>query len=229
MSTEVIINPFDDIVPREISKSNEPKIVAKPILNRKLSKPSQLSFVEEEDISLIPIKNTVKLETIVPKIQPEVVNKKENPIKNQLSTVKTDNSESEDEDFDEKMRNKVLKQKRALESENPDVLVQNFEIGKYKITTDNSKTIISLQKDPEQEFQDLKGKLLLELKKRPTGSNSLKIQQDVKNEETFLSPLELRRYKFFQKKVKSKGREGEILGKLNSFLTKVQTAAEDKA
>ena len=116
----------------------------------------------------------------------------------------------------------LKRKKRVLASETLAASVPEMDLGKYKIVQEDNKIKVQTRKPPEEEFEDLKSQLFLELKKRPRGSNNPQVNQEIRDEETFLSPLELRRYKYYQNSVKTKGRERQTLGKLNAFVDKLR-------
>lgn len=224
LSCEIAENPFEDIIPREISKPN-------PQLSIPAQKPQLKSKVlisyDEEDLPTAPkakilsshdVLNDPYLSTQTAKPEEPARKKLKKNFLSQKNPSKNSPISDDDEEFDLKMKKKVLAQ-REIFIEQP--LEPPVKVGSYEIRFDKNKTIISKAQNPETEFQELK-KNLLKLKTSPLGSNNPSVHQEQKDLETFLSPLQRQKYNFHQYNKKTKGREHETLTKLEGFISKVQ-------
>jgi len=183
----------------------------------------KLSFAEEEEeeevFSGIQSSHDLLTDPSFSKdqFQPKVL--QENPQKEEKTSLE---SHSDEEDFDTKMRNSVLQKKKNLDSSLLEMDPTRF--GKFTIVQEDQLT--RAVKDPEEEFQQLKNQLLI--KRNPTGTNNPYIQEEIKQEETLLSPLELRRFKYNQHRKKTKGREAQTLQKLDSFIQNLKSNQTQK-
>lgn len=221
LSTEVIINPFDDIIPREKSLTRS-EVCIVPQAKIKVGK-AIISYDEdsEEDVHLEKriLSSHDALED--PGLS-KSTDQEYNPIRKTLKREKKKSDSEGDEDFDLKMKKKVLEQRETFKETGP------IQIGNYKVQFKPGQTIISTQIDPEAEFDMLKQNLQLKLKRNPLGTNNEKVKKEAKDEETFLSPLQKLRYNYYQYNKKTKGREQETLEKLDKFLGKIQPDNEKK-
>lgn len=236
LAAEVLENPFEDIVPREI-KFKQTVAAPAATLNVK-SKPKVLiSYEDEEDEDEEVVKATpVKISSSHDVLDDRTLSKDTSAANEPGSgsgKVEVDkkveksrgleSGSSEDEDFDLKMKKKVLAQ-REIFIEQPSS--QTLKIGKYNVEISKNQTIIS--KIPaEAEFSEIK-KNYLRLKANPLGSNNPSVLQEEQEMKTFLTPLQKQQFHFHSYKKKTKGREIETLNKLEEFIGKIQNLSEDK-
>lgn len=231
LSAEVVENPFEDIIPREIKQK---KPVASSITenSQKKSKilisyddedtplPSKSKIQSSHDILNDPLLSKEQIQHPIPEPQHKNPKKKDSLSKN---LPKSSPSSEEDEEFDLKMKKKVLAQ-REIFIEKPENLP--VSIGNYQVRFNKDQTILSKAPNPETEFLQIK-KNLLKLKSSPLGSNNPIIEQEKKDIQTFLSPLEKLKYNFHQYNKKTGGREQETLSKLEGFISKIKENKEE--
>jgi peptidyl-prolyl cis-trans isomerase SDCCAG10 len=227
MSAEIIVNPFDDIVPRERKKTVE--IKAQGEMQKNKVHRTLISYDDEEEEGEIgKIKSSHDMlddERLGKEVEKEPeIEKNYQKLKSEVKKGKRHSSGS-DEDFDMKMKKKILAQREiTVEETNKAPL----KIGNYTVTFDQGKSVLTKETDPNEEFKNLKSNLLM-LKKKPMGSNNLSMKAEEKQEETFLSPLQKLKYNFYQYNKKTKGREQETLSKLDNFVGKLKTDDEKQS
>jgi peptidyl-prolyl cis-trans isomerase SDCCAG10 len=226
LSAKVIISPFNDIVPREkaIAEKAAPVIFqAKLPVNKAIISYEEDELDDGNHVSKI-ISSHDALED--PKLSKSVLDHADYSAPAKATQPKPFNPghselEEDERDFDLNMKKKILEKKNII-------LETPITVGSYNISFKEGATIVSKIPDPEDEFNSLKKNLQLKLKKDPLGTNNLKVQQEAKQEETFLSPLEKLRYNYYQYSKKTKGKEKETLGKLNNFLDKIRSQDDKK-
>ena len=227
LSTEIIINPFDDIIPREKSNIRADTLIV-PAIKLNIGKVI-ISYDEDLEEDAIPQKKIISshdalhdpsLSKEIQQIEPQLqigMQKKDNKVKD---------PESEDEeDFDMKMKKQLLAKREIFLEEKES---EPIKVGNYKVLFRPGETIISKQINPEEEFDNLKQNLQLKLKRNPLGTNNEGVRKEEQEEATFLSPLQKLRYNYYQYNKKTKGREKETLGKLDSFLYKIRDGDDKK-
>ena len=225
LSTKIIVNPFDDIIPREQKNSEEQ---AKVVNNAKPMNYKVEIRYDESDEEMSSKQTQKRIISSHDALEDPVLSKESEKIMNFDEPAKTPAKKSfvhasdseNDEDFDLKMKKKVLAKKEIF-------IEEPVKVGNYNISFKPGQTIVSKQQNPEEEFLSLK-KNLLKLKKNPLGTNNPKVQQETKHEETFLSPLEKLRYNYYQYSKKTKGKEKETLNKLNEFVYKIRGQSVQK-
>ena len=233
LASEVIENPFEDIIPREISFKQSRAAPAAPSAAKSKAK-VLISYEDDEEEGLAPpgpagissshdvlddrtlSKQTSSLAGSAAAVRPQVST-------SLLKPGKAASESSEDEDFDLKMKKKVLAQ-REIFIEQPSS--QTLIIGGYNVQISKHQTIIS-KLPAEAEFSEMK-KNYLRLKANPLGSNNPAVLQEEQEMKTFLTPLQKQQFHFHSYNKKTKGRESETLTKLEEFIGKIQTASEDK-
>ncbi|CAM8943405.1 unnamed protein product [Rhodiola kirilowii] len=238
-SVEVLWNPFEDIIPRVVAKSfptsttenKEPK--KKPVKKLNL-----LSFGEEEEKDIVVVKQKIKSSHDVlddPRLLKEDVQSKEldpSEVKAkkelQLSvrealgskkeetkehlTMTVDHSDGDDDEayFDARMRNQILMKRKEM-GDAP---------AKKKSSQGSSSSKVREVSPPrsDAELDDRPKKDKLHLKKRGIGSYAraermAKADSDVQ----LLNESERARFLQKQKKRRLKGREDDVLAKLEKF------------
>ncbi|OMJ68249.1 hypothetical protein SteCoe_34349 [Stentor coeruleus] len=230
ISTEIIINPFDDIIPREKIST-----ISNPISQTSTKIPKAkviISYDNDDDldddfkpVSIKAIKSSHDTldDTCLSKDLAEIqqaLETKTHQHKKQRNEILDSGS---DEDFDLKMKKQVLAQKDIFVEDQP----ASLNIGDYKVSFKPGKTIIT-KVNAEKEFDDLKKNLQLKFKKKPLGTNNPMIEKEIQEETTFLSPLQKIKYNFYQHNKKTKGREKETLSKLDDFVGKIKQTQDKK-
>jgi peptidyl-prolyl cis-trans isomerase SDCCAG10 len=225
IGTEVLENPFDDIIPREVqivSGSDRNELVD---VSRPTKKPTKILISYSDEESPTPLKYNSSHDVLTdPSLSKQSSDPVPTPSKPSRANIqsKLECESSEDEEFDLKMKKKLLAQKEIFLETQTDSSVQ---IGNYNVKFTSDKTIISKVPNAEEEFQDIK-KNFLRLKSNPLGSNNSKVLQEEEEMKTFLTPLQKLQYQFHSYNKKTKGREQDTLSKLESFIEKVQKNEE---
>ncbi|KAM0864210.1 hypothetical protein ACQ4PT_044070 [Festuca glaucescens] len=242
LSVEVLWNPFDDIVPRQIKKiqpaakadaEGKPKKKAVKQLN-------VLSFgdeVEEENEAASFVKDKIKsIHDVLDdprflKVEPQVeqLSKEEEEKKNEtvlsireaLISKKTDSREPEhdsenddspedenEEDFDNRMRSRILKKRRELGDTRPSENSKNDNV--HRSDDDNDE-------EEDDDHQSSKSRKL-SLKKKGIGSeaNTERMSRGDVNLQ-LLNPAEQEKHLKKQRKRSLQGREEETLARLQKF------------
>lgn len=203
-----------------------------------------LSFQDDEDLEDLPTHSQIKSShdllndpklskqkavTQVSEIQSQIDRDHEKAKNGLKQTVRRVNHELEEDDpeLDKEIKRQILEQHKArsMEAMNK-VIIEPVNMGSFTVETDsatNRLKVTTHERSLDDELGQLESDLLLTYKKNPTGTNNPEVRQEVQNEEKLLSPLELRRYKFYQYKKKTKGREDDTLSKLNSFLSHIKS------
>ena len=203
-----------------------------------------LSFQDEEDLEDLSMPGTIKSSHDLlndPKLSKEQAVSRVSEVKNQIERDKeraknavkqnvrrvTSEVDEEDPELDKEIKRQILEQHKArsIEAMNK-VIIEPVNMGDFTVETDaatNKLKVTTYEKSVDDELGNLESQLLLTYKRNPTGTNNSEVRQEIRDEEKFLSPLELRRYKFYQYKKKTKGREDETLNKLNSFLSHIKS------
>ena len=179
LSAEIIMNPFEDIIPRERSVANSSKVT---LPSKKISTGKAIISYDEdfEDPVEIPNQNFNKLLSSHDALADPTLSKAiervhidiENQIQKKSNICKL--SDSEEEDFDLKMKQKVLAKKEIFVEAKESLPIK---IGNYSVSFKPGQTIVSKETNPEDEFKKLKSSLQLKLKKNPVGTNNEKVQQ----------------------------------------------------
>lgn len=233
ISTEIIINPFDDIIPREkiSTLSNPISQISAKIPKAKVI----ISYDNDDELEDDNPNQPVVIKAIKSShdtLDDPLLSKDLAEIQSVTETKRVQHKKRKDEildsgsdeDFDLKMKKQLLKQK--------DIFIEDCQpaplnIGDYKVSFKSGKTIIT-KVSAEKEFDDLKKNLQLKFKKKPLGTNNPVFEKEIKEETTFLSPLQKIKYNFYQHNKKTKGREKETLSKLEDFVGKIKQTQDKK-
>ncbi|KAM0864212.1 hypothetical protein ACQ4PT_044070 [Festuca glaucescens] len=251
LSVEVLWNPFDDIVPRQIKKiqpaakadaEGKPKKKAVKQLN-------VLSFgdeVEEENEAASFVKDKIKsIHDVLDdprflKVEPQVeqLSKEEEEKKNEtvlsireaLISKKTDSREPEhdsenddspedenEEDFDNRMRSRILKKRRELGDTRPSENSKNDKSHRKDKELLARRSDDDNDEEEDDDHQSSKSRKL-SLKKKGIGSeaNTERMSRGDVNLQ-LLNPAEQEKHLKKQRKRSLQGREEETLARLQKF------------
>lgn len=214
LRTEVILNPFDDMLPRELSR---PKAVPAVVSRVQIFSKPVLHYSSEEDDEPIGIVSSHDLlndpvlsKQVLP--APASISHEASKAKVKRALGKGVESESDDPDFDRQMKEGVLSRH----------VVEPMEISSYTVTQSHDKIKLQKKATPEEEFTQLKYDLL-QLKRYSTGTADEGTAQEARDQAAFMTPLEQRRSKFAKHVGKSRGRQATTLQRLGSFLDTLKT------
>ncbi|XP_024540575.1 peptidyl-prolyl cis-trans isomerase CYP57 [Selaginella moellendorffii] len=250
LSTEVVWNPFDDIVPRKLHKpvdKSGAKTEEKPVKQKK--RLNLLSFGEEalqEDEEASVIKEKIKsshdvlddprlLKSQVPgpetkedkqrelsAVRQALANK--NPLPAQEEEDVASDGEDQDQTFDEKMRQKLLEKKRLWDPQQETKAKAVAENKKSKVIQKPEKDDDDDEDEDEEEEESDIRKDKLVIKKRGLGSEAraeIALKTDV--EMQLLTPQEQRRQKVKQHKRNLGSREETTMALLDKFREKLSS------
>lgn len=227
LRTEVLQNPFIDIIPRELTRPSANVAVVSRV--QVFSKPV-LHYSSDEEDEPAGIKSSHDL-LDDPLLSKEVIVHSRPPSKLDVTKARVKQavvmpveSDSDDPDFDLQMKEGVLARSKT------EAFVEPMEISSYTVSQSNDRIKLQKNKNPEEEFKQLKYDLL-QLKRFQTGTANEQVTHEAKAQEALMTPLELRRNKFSKTVAKSRGRESTTLKRLGSFMSSLKShkkAAEEQ-
>ncbi|XP_068727983.1 spliceosome-associated protein CWC27 homolog isoform X2 [Montipora capricornis] len=235
-STEVLHNPFDDIVPRQQKDDVKPKLEEKKKKVKGTKNFSLLSFGEEaeEDESVVAsVNKTLKIKSSHDVLQdpnlssqPVVeiaseVDEKQKKTKQVSSDEESDDEITGDEDLDSKMLDQVRSKlkKRKMEDKEKD----NFD---EKMTTDASEN--PKQESASAEYKRLKREMM-ETKRKKDNEGK---KHSASKESDVLAAFHAEQVTYLEKKKaaqkrKGEGRDEQNLALLASFQAKLEQSPEE--